>query len=271
MLAIERNRIYQDDCIELLPKFKSDSVDLVITDPPYNLNKAYTSYRDDLHEDDYVKWCNRWLYQLYRILKPTGSIFVVNLPKWCMYYAIFLDQLMYRQRWIVWDALSVPRGKIMPAHYGLLYYTKSLDYTFNRILTKAKDTFCLRNSCIRKRENDLAVQPNEISDLWFDLHRIRHRRDRDPHPCQLPMAMIERIIAMASKKGDLVFDPFMGVGTVAVVAKLMARDYVGIEIDSKYREICLRKLKNVKDYRIHLRNLEPSSQRDEGLVRYLDR
>lgn len=270
MRDIERNMIYQGDCHDLLPTFTPESVDLVITDPPYNLKKAYTSYSDDLQKQDYIKWCNEWLYQLFRLLKPTGSLFVVNLPKWCMHHAVFLDQYMYRQRWIVWDALSVPRGKIMPAHYSLLYYTKSQDFIFNQITIKAKETFCLRKSCVQKRERDSGISANEISDLWFDLHRIRHRRDRDPHPCQLPLAMVERIVALTSKKGDLVFDPFSGVGTVAIVAKLMGRDFAGIEIDPEYLDISLKKVRNAEKYLSQLRDLEGMPRLDQGLSRFLD-
>jgi site-specific DNA-methyltransferase (adenine-specific) len=244
-----------------MEQFPSDCVDLVFTDPPYNLQKAYTTYNDDLAAKEYVIWCNKWLYQLYRILNPSGSLFVVNLPKWCIYYAIFLDKLMYRQQWIIWDALSIPRGKLMPAHYGLLYYTKSRDnYTFNEMTTKSKESFCYRESCVKRRETDPNVAVKPLPDLWFDLHRVRHRKDRDPHPCQLPLSLVERIILLASKKGELVFDPFIGVGTTAIVAKLLDRDYTGIEIDPEYVSISEQKIADHETFRQQLRVMNVKQQ-----------
>ncbi|MFW9992961.1 MAG: DNA-methyltransferase [Candidatus Odinarchaeota archaeon] len=261
MNDIERNCIYQGDCLEIMEQFSSNCVDLVFTDPPYNLQKNYGSYSDDLASKEYIEWCNKWLYQLFRILKPSGSLFLLNLPKWSIYHAIFLDKYMYRQNWIVWDALSVPRGKIMPAHYSILYYTGSREnYTFNEIATKARESFCQRESCIKKRERDPTVSKEPLSDLWFDLHRIRHRKDRDPHPCQLPLALVERIILLASNRGDLVFDPFMGVGTTAIVAKLLGRDYAGIEIDTEYVAISEQKIASQESYRDQLRIANKNQQ-----------
>ncbi|MFX0205309.1 MAG: DNA-methyltransferase [Candidatus Hodarchaeota archaeon] len=262
MRDINRNQIYNGDCIEVMKNLKSESVDLVFADPPYNLQKEYDSYSDDLAKKDYIKWCNEWLYQLSRLLKPNGSLFVVNLPKWCIHHAVFLDKYLYRQHWIVWDALSVPRGKLMPAHYGLLYYTKSeTDYVFNEIRTKAKESHCLRQACIKKRQIDPDLSENRLSNLWFDLHRIRHRKNRDPHPCQLPLSLLERIILLASNEGDLVFDPFMGVGTTAIVAKLLKREYSGVEIDAKYVLISKEKINEAESYRSQLKIMnQPNRQ-----------
>jgi site-specific DNA-methyltransferase (adenine-specific) len=126
------NVIYQGDAIEILRQYPNESVDLVFADPPYNLDKDYTIYDDEQADHKYVEWCNSWLAEYIRILKPTGSLFVLNLPRWALYHADFLNRHLYFQNWIVWDALSEPRGKIMPAHYALLFYTKRpTGFTFN--------------------------------------------------------------------------------------------------------------------------------------------
>ena len=81
-----------------------------------------------------------------------------------------------------------------------------------------------------------------VSDVWTDIHRVKHNRYRDEHPCQLPIHLLERLILMSSDEGDTVLDPFMGTGTTALAAKRLGRKYIGIELDAKYVEIAESKL-----------------------------
>ncbi|MEN4099260.1 MAG: site-specific DNA-methyltransferase, partial [Anaerolineaceae bacterium] len=99
---------------------------------------------------------------------------------------------------------------------------------------------CLRPKCIAIRPPDAPHE--ELSDIWHDVHRIKHKRDRDEHPCQLPVKLLERIIQISSNPGDTILDPFLGTGTTAIVAKKYRRNYVGLDIDAKYREIAKAKL-----------------------------
>ena len=149
------NVIHQGDAIEILSQYPDESVDLAFADPPYNLDKDYSIYDDEQAGHKYIEWCNAWLTEYIRILKPNGSLFVLNLPRWALYHASFLNRFLYFQNWIVWDALSEPRGKIMPAHYALLFYTKDPEnFTFNYEAVSPVDArhYCLRTSCIRKRK-----------------------------------------------------------------------------------------------------------------------
>lgn len=240
------NKVYIRDCIKFMKKIPSGSVDLAFADPPYNLQKGYSSYKDNKSDLEYIKWCNDWLEGMARIIKETGSLYVLNIPKWSVHHAVFLDKILYRQNWITWDALSEPRGKLMPAHYSLLFYTKDKrNYVFNKLKTENTYDSCYRASCIKKRRN---IKGTFISDIWFDLHRIRHRKKRDSHPCQLPLKLLERIILSSTNRGGLVFDPFMGVGTTAIVSKLLGRNYLGYEIDRKYSKILKEKLVNFRDF-----------------------
>jgi len=149
----------------------------------------------------------------------------------------------------VWDALSEPRGKLMPAHYGLLFCTKHpTDFTFNYAEVSPIDAryYCLRSSCIRKRKV-LGVNNKEpLTDLWWDIHRIKHKRDRDYHPCQLPIALMERIIRLSTNPGDVVLDAFSGTGTTAVAAVKLGRRYVAIDIDENYVRITKEKIAEVE-------------------------
>ncbi|MFN3762963.1 MAG: DNA methyltransferase, partial [Anaerolineae bacterium] len=243
------NTVIQGDALEVLATFPDESVDLVFADPPYNLDKAYTTYDDEKDRDVYLNWCNAWLDQYIRILKPTGSLYILNLPRWGMYHAAYLNRRLYFQNWIVWDALSEPRGKIMPAHYALLFYTKHpTDFTFNYEDVGEIDArfYCLRSSCIRRRKalGDDVKEP--LTDIWWDIHRIKHRRHRDYHPCQLPDALMERIIRLSTNPGDIVVDALAGTGTTAVAAARLGRRYIAIEIDPTYVAIIREKLAQVE-------------------------
>lgn len=242
------NIVIQGDAVEILKKYPDDSIDLVFADPPYNLDKAYNVYDDEQDRKAYLAWCNAWLGEYTRILKPTGALYVLNLPRWTMYHATFLNQRLYFQNWIVWDALSEPRGKLMPAHYGLLFYTKhTTNFTFNYEAVGKIDAryYCLRQSCIRQRKAEGADDKEPLTDIWADIHRLKHRRDRDYHPCQLPDGLMERIIRLSTNPGDIVLDALAGTGTTAVVAARLGRQYVAIDIDEEYVNITRQKLEEI--------------------------
>lgn len=243
------NEVILGDALEVLATFPDESVDLVFADPPYNLDKAYTTYDDEKDREVYLNWCNAWLDQYIRILKPTGSLYVLNLPRWGMYHASYLNRRLYFQNWIVWDALSEPRGKVMPAHYALLFYTKHpTDFTFHYEDVGEIDArfYCLRSSCIRWRKARGDDQKEPLTDIWWDVHRIKHRRHRDYHPCQLPDALMERIIRLSTNPGDIVLDALAGTGTTAVVAARLGRRYIAIDIDPTYVAITREKLAQVE-------------------------
>jgi len=241
--------IHHGDSVKILEQYPDNSIDLVFADPPYNLDKAYRVYDDELSNETYIEWCNRWLKEYARILKPTGSLYVLNLPRWTMYHATFLNQRLYFQNWIVWDAMAAPLGKVMPAHYGLLFYTKHpTDFTFNYAVSGVLDAryYCLRGSCIRKRKAQEIDDKMPLTDLWWDIHRIKHKRDRDNHPCQLPDNLMERIIRLSTNEGDIVLDALGGAGTTPVMAVKLGRRYVAIDIDETYVEIMKGKVAEVK-------------------------
>jgi site-specific DNA-methyltransferase (adenine-specific) len=257
------NELYEGNCIEIMDKLYDKfgpCVDLGFADPPYNLDKAYEGYEDALKDREYLKWCNLWLERYVRLLKPTATLFVLNLPKWTTHHAVFLNQHLYFQNWIVWDALSDPRGNVMPAHYGLLYYTKHpTQYTLNSQSTVEPASRCLRPKCITSR--DSASGRENLTDIWHDIHRIKHKKDRDAHPCQLPEKLLERVIKLASNPGDIVLDAFLGTGTSAVVAKKLGRAFIGIEQDKNYLEITKQRLDSYDKPRPSvpkkIKNIEP--------------
>lgn len=244
------NKIIQGDCLEVMRKIPDNSVDVAFADPPFNLKKKYNSYYDRHDIEKYLSWCKEWLYEMVRITKPTGSIFVHNIPKWLIPFGSYLNEIATFRHWIAWDAMGSPLGKtLLPNHYGVLYYVKSAkDYKFYDIRMLHKR--CRVCGYILKdyggKKNLLHKFGPIISDVWTDIHRIRHKKRRDEHPCQLPIHLLERLLLMSSDEGDVILDPFIGTGTTAVAAKKLGSNYIGIDIDSKYAEITNRKLEQIE-------------------------
>lgn len=242
--------VIQGDCLEVLSKIEDNSIDMCFADPPFNLEKKYTTYKDQRLPEEYLEWCKTWISELVRVTKPTGSIFVHNIPKWLTYYACILNEIAFFRHWISWDAMSNPLGKtLLPAHYGILFYTKDpKDFKFYEI--RAPHRTCRVCGNYLKDYGGKKDQMHPfgalVSDVWTDIHRIRHNVRRDEHPCQLPIHLLERIILMSTDEGDVILDPFLGTGTSAIAAKRLGRRYIGIELDVDYVAIAEAKLSKVE-------------------------
>ena len=240
------NKIIHGDCIEVMQQIPSDSIDVTFADPPFNLKKKYGTYKDEKKTNDYLSWCKQWILEMVRITKPSGSIFLHNIPKWLTYYAEFLNEVADFRHWIAWNAPTAPMGKtLQPSHYGILFYAKNQhENKFYEIRYPHKR--CRKCGYLLKdyggKKKILHPFGPLVSDIWSDIHRIRHNKHRDPHPCQLPVHLLERLILMSSDEGDLVLDPFMGTGTTAVAAKRLGRNVIGIDIDPQYVQITQKKL-----------------------------
>ena len=225
------DRIIQGDCLELFSQIPNNSVDMTFADPPFNLKKKYHTTRDSLELEEYLHWCEKWISEMVRVTKETGSIFVHNIPKWLTYYAGLLNKLADFKHWISWDAPTAPMGKtLQPAHYGILFYAKDAKQNkFYEIRYPHKR--CRKCNYLHKdyggKKGLLHPFGPLVPDTWTDIHRIKHNKYRDPHPCQLPIHLLERIILMSTDEGDTVLDPFLGTGTTAIAAKRLGRHYIG--------------------------------------------
>ena len=244
MKEFETNKIYNANSLELMKEIPDNSVDLAFCDPPYNLDKAYNDHDDTMDEEEYVEWCNEWLAEYQRILKEDGSLVVVNIPRWAIHHADFLSERMYFHEWISWDALSVPRGYMMPAHYSILHFSNSPEVEINEVESPQPRNWCIRPKCKEKQKE---LEKNEpLTEVWTDIHRVKHSGKRDNHPCQLPVKLMERIINLYTETGDTVIDCMVGTGTTAIASKKLGRKYIGIDIDEEYVEIAREKLKEVE-------------------------
>jgi site-specific DNA-methyltransferase (adenine-specific) len=261
--ASEYGLLYQGDCLQFLSALPNESVDLVFADPPFNLGKKYgAGVNDQMEVDEYLSWSREWLNESIRVLKPGGSLFVFNLPKWCIEYGAYLNQKgMCFRHWVACRMpKAFPRGnKMSPAHYGLIYYTKGEPTVFNKIYTpiqvcrhcngEIRDYGGHRKSLNEKGinlmdvwdtpedvwENATEADSTEIlwtlaEEMWVDIPPVRHRRHKKRVPNELAPIMLERVIAMASDPGQIVIDPFGGSGTTFYAAEKLHRYWIGSEI-----------------------------------------
>ncbi len=231
-------RVHNTDCISLMSKLRSNSMDMIFADPPFNLKKKYTSYKDNMPLQEYLAWTEEWLVESIRVLKPTGSLFVYNIPRLLTYTANILNEIAEFRHWISWNSNGQPLGKsLQPAHYGILFYTKTRQNKFYDV--RAPHEKCRKCDEYIKDYGGKSHLRHEfgyqISDVWNDIHRVRHKCRRiSSHPCQLPVHLIERMVLMATDVNDIVLDPFAGSGAAGIASKQLGRRYIGTDIDKGY-------------------------------------
>ncbi len=262
------NRLHRASCLDALRAIPSETVDLAFADPPFNLTKNYDGYTDD--RSDYTGWCKRWLVEYERTLKPGGALFLINLPRWSVWLADYLTRTgsLYLQNWIVWNSLPEPKGVLMPAHYSVLYLTKGESASrFNycsmengwqpfdeAVFPPDRFDVCQRRSCIRKRRAAGKPWRGELTDVWYDIHRERRAAGSSIHPCRTPERLLDRIIRLATHPEDTVLDAFAGVGTSAMVARRLGRNFIAIEQNADYLQAAQRRMEEQKSIVVYPRS-----------------
>jgi len=244
----------QGDVLDVLSTLPGNSVDLAFADPPYNLSKQYRNYTDNVDVEEYFSWCDRWLGEYLRVLKPGRILAVLNIPLWALRHALYLDRHAEMCNWVVWEAMSMPVRLIMPSHYAMLLYRKPGAATAaERRLLYTEPTppdvsadiqpldfdYCRRASCVSRRSAQASTRP--LTDLWTDIDRLKHNAFRWDHPCQLPPRLMRRLIACTTNPGELVLDAFNGIGTTTLAAQQIGRRFIGIEVSRTYHETALER------------------------------
>lgn len=249
--------LLQGDCLAHLRQLPNDSIDFAFADPPYNLGKNYTGYSDDLAITEYFDWCDQWLGEMARVLKPGRTLAVLNIPLWSIRHFLYLQTILQFQNWMVWDALSYPVRLLMPAHYAILCFSKgqprplpglqeqpTLSYQLARLrasefLSPLDEGYCLRQQCVGSRRARSLNDRGLLTDLWWDIHRLKHNTRRVDHPCQVPPQLMYRLLAAFTKPQETVLDCFNGAGTTTLAAHQLGRHYIGIEKEEAYHELAL--------------------------------
>jgi site-specific DNA-methyltransferase (adenine-specific) len=233
-----RGVLYHTDCMRLFATLRSDAIDCLFADPPFNLGKDYGkgSSSDSLAREEYLHWCCSWLTESVRVIKPGGTIFIYILPQWGFHFAAHLESrgMMFRH----WIAISMkgtfPRGnKLYPAHYAILYFSKGIPKCFNKI--RVPIPVCRHCGKDIKdyggHRKYLNPEGLSLTDFWDDTAPARHQKFKSRwHINELKPVIPSRCIEMSTNCGDVVLDPFGGGGSTFEAAERLDRNWIGSEI-----------------------------------------
>lgn len=232
---MDLDTIYCGDSVELLNGWPAGSVDLVFADPPFNIGYVYDNYTDDMPNAEYVEWSRQWMAACQRILKADGSFYIAIGDDFAAEIRVLGRQLgLHLRNWIIWHYTfgQNARTKFSRAHTHIFYFTKDAKkFTFNDRL--------LRFPSARHTEyQDLRADPlgRLPDDVWDEFPRVcgTFKERAGFHGCQMPEALLMRIVMASSRPGEIVLDPFNGSGTTAAAAKRLGRRYVGIDLSPEY-------------------------------------
>lgn len=229
--------IHQGDALQLFKGIKSETVDLIVADPPYNLSKDYGNRSDDRSFEDYIAFTRQWTAEAKRVLKPTGTIYVFMGFRFIsyLYQILEIDNGLNFNNWICWhytQGIGKKRG-FSARHDDILMFTKTDVFVFNL------DSIRVPQKFYRSINNMRGANPG---DVWEFSHIHYCQDNRQNHPTQKPEGLIERIVLASSNEGDFVLDPFAGSGTSIRVCQQLNRNCIGFELNPKYVEIIQNRL-----------------------------
>jgi len=254
--ALPLNTILDGDCIDVMAGLPDNCIDLIFADPPYNLQLKNQLHRPDNSKVDavddhwdqfssfaaYDDFTSRWLHQARRILKPNGAIWVIG-----SYHNIFRVGTAMQDEgfWILNDVVwrkSNPmpnfRGKrYTNAHETMIWASKSEGgkYTFNYEALKALN-------------EGIQMRSDWVLPICTGHERLKNEDGEKAHPTQKPESLLHRILVGSTNPGDVVLDPFFGTGTTGAVAKMLGREFIGIEQEESYRKVAAERIKSVRKF-----------------------
>jgi modification methylase len=254
--SLPLNCILAGDCIEVMNALPENSVDLIFADPPYNLqlkgdlhrpdNSKVDAVDDDWDQFDsfraYDEFTTEWLKAARRILKPNGAIWVIG-----SYHNIFRvgAALQNQGYWILNDVVwrkSNPmpnfRGKrFTNAHETMIWASKSegAKYTFNYEALKALN-------------EGVQMRSDWVLPICTGHERLKDENGDKAHPTQKPESLLHRVLVGSTNPGDVILDPFFGTGTTGAVAKMLGRNFIGIEREEAYRKVAKKRISKVRKY-----------------------
>ncbi|MEM3851811.1 MAG: site-specific DNA-methyltransferase [Methanomassiliicoccales archaeon] len=238
-------RLFQGDALEVMRQLPAESVDAVITDPPFNRGKDYGGiYNDRRESTEYLEWCRTWLKECIRLLRPTGSLYLINYPENNALLLPFIMENMKFRRWITWHYptnIGHSRRNYTRSQHSVIFCTKGDVYTFNR----SDVAVPYRNPGDRRikermRNGSRGKTPYDV----FIYNMVKNvSREKTAHPCQIPVNLLRVFIQASTNEGDLVLDPFAGSFSTCAAALELGRNSIGIEINPEYVRIGLERLK----------------------------
>ena len=267
--------LFNGDCADFLHKLPDNSVDLVVTSPPYCIGKAYEDPHNDIEtfRTQHIKIFN----DLYRIVKLGGSIcweVGYHISEKCVVpldyivYEILTTQsqekeypLVLRNRiiWTFGHGLNSTK-RFSGRHETILWFTKGAQSTFNLDCVRVPQKYPGKRAYRGPNQGNLSGNPlgKNPSDVW-DIPNVKAKHiEKTEHPCQFPVAIPQRLIRALTAPGALVLDPFMGSGTTGVAAIIEGRRFAGAELVKEYYDISVERLKAAADGKAKIRDDIPA-------------
>lgn len=238
------------DCIQGMKTLEEGAYNLIVADPPYNLDKDFGPWKETERRKEWKDWTRNWLREARRVLSDQGNIFVYGIHHhqcWvqCMMYEL---GFIYRRQ-IIWKYENGFAGygkRSLNAFYEpILWFSKTDDYVIHPVREPYKSQERLKH---RITKNGKTWKPHPegriAGDVWeFPvLAGKRFQKERVDHPTQKPLSITTRIIRHFSNPGDTVLVPFVGSGTECLAAAAEGRGFVGYELNPEYVELAERRL-----------------------------
>jgi site-specific DNA-methyltransferase (adenine-specific) len=235
--------LYNADALTTIERVADASVDLVIADPPYGLGKDYGNDSDRLGTNEYLAWSRRWIDAVVPKLKTNGSLYVFltwqHSPEVFSHLKTRLDMVNE----IIWDRRVPSMGgstrKFSSVHDNIGFFVKSRDYYFD--IDAVRIPYDAETKKARSRSIFVGAKWLEVGynpkDVWSVSRLHRQHGEREDHPTQKPLEIVERMVLASCPEGGTVLDPFMGSGTSAVAALRHGRRFVGFELNPEYFRI----------------------------------
>jgi site-specific DNA-methyltransferase (adenine-specific) len=249
------NRTICQDMLSAIPFLPDKFIDLLFIDPPYNLDKNFNGSKfKKQSQADYLKFLETYIHPLLRLLKETASVYICSDWNSCGAVQLFAEKNLIIRNRITWER---EKGRGAKSNWkncseDIWFCTVGDQYTFNADAVKIKRKVIAPYTVDNQpkdwqRETQGDFRLTHPSNLWTDLTvPFWSMPENTDHPTQKPEKLLAKIILASSNRGDIIFDPFLGSGTTAVVAKKLSRNYVGIEIDRHYCCLAEKRLESAE-------------------------
>lgn len=233
--------LYEQDCITWMKTQPAESVDIILTSPPYNFDMPYGTYKDDI--TDYRSWTTAWIAEANRVLKDRGR-FIINIqPKYSTGepYHCWVNESMEQNSMLYYGDRIWQKNSLSGYHGAAGAMGTStkpyLWYSTEQILFYAKGD----RSRPTKRTESLITIKEQVAWARHHIWSIAPAKQKD-HPAQMPKELALRCLKLFARKGDVVYDPFAGAGTTMLAAKELGLDSIGTEIDPDYCDLIRKRL-----------------------------
>jgi site-specific DNA-methyltransferase (adenine-specific) len=245
------NRVFNEDFLDAVGSIPDASVDLIVADPPYNLGKDYGNDSDRQESAEFLRWTEQWLDAAIPKLKSTGSLYIFATWRYSPEIFSFLKTRLTMLNEIIWDRKVPSMGgstrRYSSVHDTIGFFAKSKDYYFD--LDAVRIPYDAATKKARSRSIFVGKKWLEVGhnpkDVWSvsRLHRIH--AEREDHPTQKPLEIIERMVRASCPENGLVLDPFAGSGTTVAACLLNERNYLAYEINEDYYQTILNRVEKI--------------------------